>query len=62
MKFKKKVKNGEYKEYKEIIKMVENAHKKALLFNKTEYQKKLEKAIRFCWIFMVSTAGFEPAT
>lgn len=49
MKVKKEVKkNGEYKEYKEIIKMVEDAHRKALLFNKTEYQKKLEKAFSFC--------------
>lgn len=49
MKTKREVeKNGEYKEYKEIIKMVEEAHRKALLFNKTEYQKKLEKAFSFC--------------
>jgi len=49
MKTKKEVKkNGEYKEYKKIIKMVDNAYKKALIFNKTEYQKRLEKAFRFC--------------
>jgi len=41
-------KNGEYKEYKAIIKMVDEAYKKALLFNKTDSQKKLEKAFRFC--------------
>jgi hypothetical protein len=43
-----KKKNGEYTEYKKIIKMVDKAHKKALLFNKTEFQKKLERAYRFC--------------
>ncbi len=41
-------KNGEYKEYKKIIKMVDDAHKKALLFNKSKEQKKLEKAFQFC--------------
>ena len=50
MKVKKEMKkNGEYKEYKAIIKMVDEAYKKALLFNKTDSQKKLEKAFRFCW-------------
>jgi len=49
MKTKKEVKgNGEYKEYKAIVKMVNEAYKKALLFKKTEYQKKLEKAFNFC--------------
>lgn len=43
----KKKKNGEYAEYKKIIKMVDEAHKKALLFNKTEFQKKLERTYRF---------------
>lgn len=48
MKVKKEIKkNGEYKEYREIIKMVDNAYKKALIFNKTEYQKRLEKALSF---------------
>jgi len=41
-------KNGEYSEYKKIIKMIDEAHKKALLFNKTEFQKKLERTYRFC--------------
>lgn len=41
-------KNGEYKEYKQIIKIIDNAYKKALLFKKTEFQKKLDKAYRFC--------------
>lgn len=41
-------KNGEYKEYKAIVKMVDEAYKKAILFNKTDFQRRLEKAFRFC--------------
>jgi len=41
-------KNGEYKEYKKIIKIIDNAYKKALLFKKTEFQKKLEQVYNFC--------------
>lgn len=44
MKLKEKVKNGEYSDYQKIIKMVDDAHKKALNFTKTEFQKKLERA------------------
>lgn len=41
-------KNGEYEKYKDIVKMVDKAYKKALLFKKTDYQKKLEKALSTC--------------
>lgn len=44
----KKKKNGEYEEYKKIIKIIDNAYKKALLFKKTEFQKKLERTYDFC--------------
>ena len=49
MKVKNKIKkNGEYSDYKKIIKIVNSAYEKALLFNKTYFQKKLEKVYRFC--------------
>lgn len=48
MKAKKNAKqNGEYSEYQKIIKMVDAAHKKALTFTKTDFQKKFEKAYSF---------------
>lgn len=44
MKVKEKVKkNSEYSEYQKIIKMVDSAHKKALTFTKTDFQKKFER-------------------
>jgi hypothetical protein len=49
MKTNEKIKrNGEYSEYKRIIKMVNTAHKKALIFTKTDFQKKLERAYISC--------------
>ncbi|MCR4312639.1 MAG: hypothetical protein NUV58_00120 [Candidatus Roizmanbacteria bacterium] len=49
MKVKEKIKrNGEYSEYQKIIKMVDSAHKKAMSFTKTDYQRKLEKVFSAC--------------
>ena len=49
MKVKEKTKrNGEYSEYQKIIKMVDSAHKKAMSFTKTDYQRKLEKVFSTC--------------
>jgi len=49
MKVKKsKKRNGEYLEYQKIIKMVDSAHKKAMSFTKTDYQRKLEKVFNSC--------------
>lgn len=49
MKVKEKAKkNGEYSEYQKIIKMVDSAHKKALTFTKTDFQKKFERVYSSC--------------
>lgn len=40
--------NAEYSEYQKVIKMVDSAHKKAMSFTKTDYQRKLEKVFSSC--------------
>ena len=49
MKIKRKIKKGsEYSEYRKIIKMVNDAYKKASTFTKTDFQKKFERVYSSC--------------
>jgi len=48
MKIKEKAKNSEYLEYQKIVRMIDSAHKKAMSFTKTDFQKRLEREFSSC--------------